>query len=231
MFKKKKIKLIANTHSTGLIDLFPLQKSRMPDFFSKLPKSGTKENFSNNVRVCSGLLDLYHKGVSIQSWQDIEILVSSDGSVSFDAPQPEWAGQSHLLESQAPGAWPGYVNAKLTSPWVLECNKAVQWTVIQDIWSQNNPDDFLVVPGNLEFKYQNQTNINLLIKVPKTGSKIIKIKAGDPLALLIPNFEDDFILDHEYMDQAKWSKLMGSRWIFTKGPAYARLRSLLRSKK
>lgn len=232
MFKKKKLKLIANTHSTGLIDLFPLEKSRFPGFFSNLPKIGYAGNIPNNVRICAGLTDLYSRSISIQSWQDIDITVTSNGTVSFDAAQPEFAGMSHPLKTQTPGAWPEYVNAKLTSPWMLECNKDVQWTMIQNTWSQTHPGEFLVVPGNLEFKYQNMSNINLLIKKPKEGSTTIRIKAGDPLALLIPNFEEEFDLENQYMDQAKWTKLEESRWIFSKGPApYARLRSLLRSKK
>lgn len=232
MFKRKKINLIANTHSTGLIDLFPLEKSCLPDFFNNLPKTGLAGNIPNNVRICAGLTDLYSRSISIQAWQDIEIIITSNGTVNFDAAQPEFAGTSHNLKTQTPGAWPEYVNAKLLSPWMLECNKDVQWTMIQNTWSQSHPGEFLVVPGNLEFKYQNMSNINLLIKKPKEGSTKIKIKAGDPLALLIPNFEEEFDLEHQYMDQAKWSKLAESRWVFSKGPApYHRLRSLLRSKK
>ena len=148
----------------------------------------------------------------------------------FDAPQPEWAGVSHDIEVQASGAWPGYINAKLISPWIIECNADVQWTVMQNVWNQQNPEQFLVVPGNLEFKYQNQSNIHLLIKIPERGSKTIEIKAGDPLALLIPNFNSEYELSHTYIDQLKWTKLANSRWIFSKGPSYARLRSLLRNK-
>jgi hypothetical protein len=231
MFKKKqKLKLIGNCPSDGLVELFPLQKSKFPDWFKHLPKNDLTNEHHNNVRVCSGLTDLYSRSVSIPMWQDMSITIDPMGGLDIDAPQPNWSATTHPLHAQAPGAWPGYINVKLSSPWVIECEKDVQWTMMQPVWDQKQPHDYIVIPGNLEFKYQNQSNINMLFPIPEEP-KTYTFKAGDIVAMLVPNFEEDYDVECSYMNHEKWTRLMSSRWIFTRGPAYAKLRSLLRNKK
>ena len=231
MFKRKeKLKLIGNCPSDGLAELFPMQKASLPEWFKHLPKNDLTNQSHNNVRVCSGLTDLYSRAVTIPMWQDMSITIDPIGGVHIDAPQPNWSASTHPIDSQAPGAWPGYVNVKLTSPWVVECAKPVQWTMIQPVWDQKTPEDYIVIPGNLEFKYQNQSNVNLLFPIPN-NTKTYNFRAGESIAMLVPNFEEDFDVVCQFMDNDRWSRIMAGRWIFTRGPAYARLRSLLRNKK
>lgn len=232
MFKRKeKIKIIGNCPSNGLVELFPLKKGRLPSWFKHLPKNDLTNEDHNNVRVCPGLTDLHSRAISIPMWQDMSITLDPLGGLHIDAPQPNWSATTHPIDIQAPGAWPGYINVKLSSPWIIECNKDVQWTMMQSVWDQKHPDEMVVIPGNLEFKYQNQSNINLLFPIPKDKNKTYTFKAGNVVALLVPNFEDDFELTCEYMGPEKWTRMQSSRWIFTRGPAYARLRSIIRNKK
>jgi hypothetical protein len=233
MFKKKeKIKLTCNAPSTGLIDLFPIVKGRdkMPDFFKSLPKQDIKTAKFNNVRICPGLTDLYNRSVVMSSWQDYEIKIHPNGQCEVYCPQEQWSAEQHPIDIQASGAWPGYINIKLASPWLIECNRPILWTMVQAVWDQQTPDDFTVVPGMLEFKYQNMSNINLLFKIPEQ-TKEYKIKAGDSLALLVPNTEEDFDIENVYMDDSKWKKIITNRWQFGFGPSYSRIRSILKGKK
>lgn len=233
MFKKKKekIKLIGNAPSEGLVELFPLQKGVLPDFFKRLPKNNLRDEGVNNIRVCTGLTDLFQNSITIPAWQDMTIRISADGHTDVNAPQERWSATQHPLPLQAPGVWEGYVNVKLSSPWLIECNKDVRFTMIQPTWNQKNPNEMVVVPGVLEFKYQNQSNINLIFPIPKSSSKIYEIKAGDIVAMLVPQFTEDYDLECKYINQLEADRLLTSRWQFTHGPAYARLRAFLRNKK
>ena len=226
--KKNKLVLTANSPSDGLVDLFPLVKGRLPNFFKNLKKNDLQKETNNNVRVCPGLTDLYSTAISIPAWQDIKITIGPRG-MDVDAPQMQWSASSHDLNSQAPGAWPGYVNIKLESPWILQCNKDVKWTMIQPVWDQQMPHEQIVVPGVLEFKYQNQANINLIFPVHNT-EKEYKIKAGDIIAMLIPNFDNDYDIVCQYIDKLNVDRILNSRWIFANGPTYPKMRSILRNK-
>ena len=229
--KKEKIKLTCNAASTGLIDLFPVVKGKdsMPSFFKKLPKQDIKTAECNNVRVCPGLTDLYAKSVIIPAWQDYEITIYPNGQCDVMCPQEQWGVTQHPIDIQASGAWPGYLNIKLSSPWLIECNKPTTWLMSQAIWDQHSPDEFIVVPGILEFQYQNMSNVNLLFKIPNE-TKNYKIKAGDRLAMLTANTEEDFDVECTYMDEAKFNKIITNRWQFGFGPSYARIKSIMKGK-
>jgi hypothetical protein len=224
MFKKnKKIKVTAYSPSTGLIDLFPIAKHKMPSYFKNL------ENFSfTNIKTCAGMIDLYANSLSIPAWQDIKIKIFPSGQIEAMSPQPEYSGVSHPLNSQAPSVWPNHVNVKLTSPWLIKCNYDLPWYMIPPVWEQKKPCEFATVPGALEFKYYNKTDINLLFPIPKDHAKEYYINAGDTVAMLVPGFTDDYNLECRYISVEETQKMLSSIWAFKPGNAYSRFRSFLR---
>lgn len=227
MFKKKKLILTANTYSTGLIEFFPVVKgaSVYPSWFKRLPKGVP------NVRVCAGMTDLYSNSLVMPCWQDYEITIFPNGDVQADVPNTSVGIARHDIENQATGAWPRHVNVKLISPWIFTCNEDVLWTMVQPVWSQTSPTDYTLITGMLEFKYQNQTNVNLLFPIPVGTEKTYTIKAGDPVAMFVPMTERNVDLELKYVDDRDIKKIMNNRWIFTKGPVYSRLRSMSRKNK
>jgi len=226
MFKKKDtVKVTAYAPSTGLIDLFPIEHRKFPKYFKSFQKA---ENF-RSIKTCPGFVDLYSNSLSIPAWQDIKITISSTGNIEVMAPQVEYSAVSHPLEEQAPGVWPGYVSVKLESPWLIKCNKDVPWYMIQPTWEQNNPDNFSVIPGSLEFKYYNETNINLLFPIPET-TKTYTIRAGETIAMLLPGFTEEYSVECKYISEQETDKLLKSIWVFKPGNAYSRFRSFLRNK-
>lgn len=227
MFKKnKKLTLFANSISTGLIEFFPVVKSssNYPRWFKNLPKGDP------NVRACAGLTDLYNNSIIMPAWQDYEITIHPNGAVNADVVNPNVGISQHDISVQAANAWPNYVNVKLISPWIFTSEEDTLWTMMQPVWAQSSPTDYTLIPGQLEFKYQNQTNINLLFPI-LAESKTYKINAGDPVAMFVPMSERPFTVELKYINEQDIKKIMNNRWIFTKGPIYSRLRSMARKNK
>lgn len=227
MFKKKKLTLTANTYSTGLIEFFPIVKgaSAYPTWFKRLPKGVP------NVRICAGMTDLYSNSLVMPCWQDYEITIFPNGDVQAEVPNTNVGISRHDIETQATDAWPGHVNVKLISPWIFTCDEDTLWTMVQPVWSQTSPTAYTLITGMLEFKYQNQTNVNLLFPIPVGAAKTYTIKAGEPVAMFVPMSERNIELDLKYIDDRDIKKIMNNRWIFTKGPIYSRLRSMSRKNK
>lgn len=230
LFKKKKLKLECYTHMQDLADLFPPQigHTALPNWYQHL----TRDPEKITIRHCSGFQDLYKNSFVIRSWSDIEIGIAPDGGVSFQiACQNEINRdpvQMHPIESQAAGAWPGYVNVKLMSPWYLRTNRLVKWLMIPPTWDQKDPLEWTTVPGVIEFKYQSANNINCLMKI-RPEPYMIKIKAGQALAQFVPLFEEDWDMEVKLFDHNDWQKYFG-RWNHSFNHTYLKTRSMLEKK-
>jgi len=225
-FKKKKIKLQCYTTMQSLVDLFPPQagKGSLPNWYFDL----RKEPDWITVRHCNGFQDLYKNSFLIKSWSDIDIEVRPDGSIAYDFACKEEIKlplERHHIDSQASGAWPGYCNIKLMSPWYFKTDRMVKWLMIPPIWDQKDPLEWTVAPGILEFKYQHVSNINCLLKL-KSEPYMIHIKAGQALAQFVPLFEEDWDMDISLFDDRDWNKHFG-RWNHSFGLSYQKTRAML----
>jgi len=209
-FKKSRdIDVIAYAGHQQLIDLFPIEKADKvyPEWFKKMPSPKEKYGEDKNVRMCSGLTDFYKSSYMLTCWQDYEICVTPDGRLFFDSTnKEEYPITGHQLETQAPNAWPGYMN----------------------VWSQKNPKDFHVVPGMLEFRFQHGCHVNLIVPIPEKEHQFT-IKAGTPLVTLTPMTEKNINLQCQYMDEKKREGLL-MEWIFTYRNNYFKRRSIIQKR-
>lgn len=223
-FKKNKIVLEAFTFTEDLINLFPItySKESYPHWYQSL------SNSNPTIKHCMGFQDLYNRSLTMPAWAEYLISIEQDGFIKVDSPMkhetPEYWIQ-HNLEIQANGAWPGYANIKLRSPWFLKTDRMVKWLMIPATWEQRDPGEWLQVPGSLEFKYQHQTNINGLFKI-ETAPKKIKIKAGQPLVHLVPLFDSPWELKLRIMEGNDYKKYF-SGWPHSFNYVYQKTRSIL----
>jgi hypothetical protein len=232
MFRKKeKLKLTAYAPSTGLIDLFPVVKSQMPSWFKKLGKNDLKSDKPLNAKVCTGLLDLYADSITIPAWQDMSITIFPNGETSVEVQNEKWGVVvfTHQLDTQAPGVWPNHVAVKFVSPWLMECNKDIKWHSIQPTWDQTSPCDYVIIPGTFEFKYYNRSNLFALFPI-KENPVTYNIRAGEPLAMLLPGTEEEYELSCEFISHDDAERILTKIWEFKPGLAYQRFRSYLRKK-
>jgi len=220
--KNKTIKLEAYGPAQQLVDLFPptLIKNTLPDWYASMPKGKD----INNVNHCLGLRELCSQGVMLPLWADYEIDLSPSGISGIRWPSDNNGtsrAETHPIDEQVPGAWPGYVNVKFTSPWLFYCSEPIQWIWTQPAWHQPDPQNFTIVPGSTEFKYQNQTNINTIWKLGTERTE--KLKAGAPMVHLIPVTEKTVELEIGFMTSAIYAAKF-ARWNYAFTKPYQRLR-------
>lgn len=226
--KIKPVKLEMYAPMGQLIDLFSPKPMRenIPDWWTAI---NSKAIDNKTVKHCPGFKDLYSQGIALPLWSDYEIVLDTKEIVDIrwarQANQPG-AGQ-HNLASQAPDAWPGYVNIKFQSPWNFHCDESVQFVWIQPVWGQENPQEFTLVPGITDFNINKQTNINTLWKL---GHRKATIKAGTVMAQLIPITDRPLEISYHVMNNDTFNKKFAV-WDFTLGLAqYAKNKMILRNK-
>ena len=225
MFYKNQINIECITCHEELIDLVPIThgSKNFPTWFKKLI---TPTNQQSNVKKCPGIIDLYKKSILINAWQDFSIDVNSVGQYQVNCPNGLWGVDSHPIEVQATNAWPGYLHLKLKSPWFIKEGSGVSWLMTQNVWGQNDPNEFVIIPGVVEFRANRTSNVHMLIKIPNQGNKHIDIKAGDPLVTLTPCSNKKINLKTSLVDFEKLKNVAGgyqfsvTDWYFRKRKMY-----------
>jgi hypothetical protein len=151
----------------------------LPKWWKSLPKDGHA-----NMSRCAGFIDLYRKSYVLPMWSDFDVWFNPDGSYNWQYADLRSEAQVHD-QAQYTG-WASKSDAahlKLESPWYFFCKEDVyfQWTPAT--WAQDDVFEYLAVPGTSEYKYQNATNVNLMLS--KKHEKIT-IPLGRPLVFITP---------------------------------------------
>lgn len=63
-------------------------------------------------------------------------------------------------------------------------------------FNKNINSKFFVPSGFVDYKYNNCTNLFIVIPIPKHGYNEVDINAGDPLAQIVPITDKKVVLDH-----------------------------------
>ena len=229
-FKKNKpIVLEAYAPVGDLIDYFPIKRTQemRPIWFDKLPKSYNDDN----VRNCSGLKDLLGEGFTIPSWGEFDITILPNGQADVKSPVSFYSmspTSQHNVAVEAAGAWNGYTNLKFHNPWWFWCAEPIKWMLIQPTWHQSSPLDWCGIPGVVEFRYNNQANVNTLFRVGQQPYNV-KIKTSDVMMHMIPITERPVTIELKVMtDEIYTEKFSG--WAHSFKFGYQKIRNLMDKK-
>lgn len=230
--KKKKIVLEAYAPMGKLAELFPPVRTEdaIPKWFQKLP---AKTDEGLTTKHCPGIKDLFSKGIIIPAWADYNITLGPDGITDMSCGMPALGNaplSSHPIDFQAHGAWPNHINLKFNSPWVFWCSEPIDWLWVQPVLWQKTPQELSLVPGITEFKYQSMANVLTLTELP-AESKTISIKAGTPLAQLVPLTEREWELKVDVITPEIYTKKI-AQWDFSlmKHAQYQQRKNILNGK-
>lgn len=225
--KEKPLTLEIYTNYGDLIDLFPpiiANKNNFPSWYKNVPTPNEKVR---NVRHCEGFKDLMQDGFFLQSWGEFKIRINDKGAyVQSPVEQPQGHSTIHVPKVQAPGAWDNYWDVKLHSPWWIYCNEPIKWVWMQPVWYQTDPSAYISPTGITEFRYQHQTNINLLFKIQNEEYEEF-IKPGQMLAHIIPLTERPIEYKIDVLSESIWKRKF-AKWSFAKDFIYQKTRAMKR---
>lgn len=217
IFKKKKIVVDSFTSSKLVHDLFPISptKKHIPEWWRRLPSSYPLENKNTlkdtalTIKKCPGVVDLFTTGFVLPLWTDLIVAINAvDDTVRLDwefaARDPAWFISLNEYQQFA-GAFNGQlVQAKITVPWFVKEKTGVKFALTQPTWFFEKPNDVVIPPGILDFKYQNNINVNFFID---RNLSRLQLKAGQPLAHFIPLTDESVEVKTHLVSDEEYKKL------------------------
>lgn len=221
-FKKKPIYLDCYTAQTHVYDMFKIEsaKKHVPDWFKNLPSTFTDPRSAvplPTVKTCSGLGNFFKSGYIIPMWCDAQfgLTAVNNGFSSGVQLATKFAdttqSQVHVQQQIGEGFMPDstYIHYKVYSPWVFECSEDIDWAWMQPTYNYKFPDEIVLLPGIIEFKYNTNVFINFSMRqMDRDGSpNLLPIEAGEPLVQLIPLTEREVVVRNHLVDKDHWQQI------------------------
>ena len=224
LFGSKKLVVDAYTYKHSIFYTYnpKIAREYAPSYLKDMP--AIIENPYNGVpmstlRGCVGLRKLYSQGIILPLWTDVIVNIPESPKEGTNNP-PGTPGvivadlttriQSHPTEQWSNFVDPRlFVHTKLESPWLFYCKEEIDWIFAGCSWNQKDPLEAEILPGCLDFKYQHQTNVNILIKRNTTNSRLF-MEAGTPIVHLIPVTERDIELKIHLVSEDEYMHMSAS---------------------
>jgi len=212
-FKPKVIHLDCFTKQSDVYEFFPIDYSHKfyPDWWKSLPKviPMMQPQGLSTMKLCTGFNNFYANGITIPLWSDFLINIrGKQTSWKFSDQNTEM--MSHLF-IQMNNYLNGdeYFHYKIFSPWSFKCKEDVNFMWVQSTWSFNKPEEIIIPPAIIDYKYQIGTNINFFGKyVAENTKKDILIEAGQPMVNIIPLSERKLKFHNHLIGQDEYNKIV-----------------------
>ena len=209
-FKKSKINLDCFTY-LPISELFPIAPSQkvLPAWFRSLPPHVSTNNpkfptlQQNTMKGCAGINDYFKNSITITNWIEHRFSVQPDRSIHFMGLREDLEYDSHPKHIQMGNAMPDCVHIKIPSPWQFKEKTGVNWAWIQSSWHMDDPCEYSIPPGIVNYQEQHTTNVNALIPCHSTSKEIV-IPAGQPLVQLVPMSDKDVDIHMHQITYEEW---------------------------
>lgn len=235
--RKKPLHVRFLTVRDGLVDLFPPQRlsKDIPDWWKKTPlflpkekNDNTKkyprmanvENLRKSSKHCYAIQETFKHAINFPLWCDAFLEVDHEDRVCGVAPgkalhnNGRGLGEQHGKQ-QYPGLLPdNYCNYKFNSVWLAITEEYVPFWMCDPFYHKVNRD-WQTMNGVIEFHYQHNLNVNLILRKPPEPKKNqrqqklqYEFRAGDSIAYFIPMVHDrKLIITAEQVTEKEWERL------------------------
>ena len=192
-FKKKPIVLYCLTDRPNVLASAPVKLAGrcLPDWWKALSISTTTPNrlgAAGTMKNCSGFTGLYEHGLMLPLWSDLALEIGEENN---DYYKYQYADKQSVIQHHGAEQHGNqfsarqYQHLKLQSPWRFVCDERVSFLFCEPTWALLKYTTLSVLPGILEFKYQDKTNINMFIRRTKEVQQLT-LPYLLPLAHVIP---------------------------------------------
>ena len=207
----------------------------LPEWWKDLSKTVESEYKGlemPTMKTCEGFIAQYKNSITIPAWSDFALQVYSEGTIGHN-----WVFSDGLSKAEEhPDKQRGlylpptrYQHIKLVVPWVLTCYEEIDWQMLGSTWNFNKPEELLIPPGIINFKYQFGANINLFVKKDET-QKVVRIDHGQPLVQLVPLTERKVELRRHLLTTEQYQKMLQMRTGIKFAGTYRRVKNILKGK-
>ena len=179
------------TTSKEAMTYAPIQRSSkfIPEWWRTLARSKTP--FQTPMKHCAGLKYLYEKSFMLPMWTEFVVLLDQASSTSFAGDQKTPVELHEPTERGTFAPEDKNLHLKLVSPWVICCDEEIYCSWVPATWNNEQMYNVQVLPAIIEYKYQHDTNVNILVK-REVETKHYKINLNQPLAHIVPMTDRKF---------------------------------------
>ena len=222
-FKKKTIYLDCYTVHNHVYDLFKIEsaKKHVPSWFRNLPSTFLDPRSPVEVatlKTCTGIVNHFKSGFIIPLWTDAQLGLKSvsngfTNNIQLIQQFADMKTQSQIHSQTQIGndfmPEETYLHFKIYSPWVFSCSENINWMWTQPTYNYKYPDELVLHPGVLEFKYNSNVFINFAIrKMDRAGDpNLLEISAGEPLVHLIPLTDRNVEVRNHLVSKEEWQRI------------------------
>lgn len=189
-----------------------------PDWWKDLPTPKLNFNYDNteyvspstdsNMRNCFGFLELYKRGIIIESWCDLHIK-SSKEEIRYFYSNGKSPGSHN--RSQWGEGFKNYHHLKLHSPWFFQEKTGINFLFFGAEWHLEDYD-FKIVPGLIRYDLTAGTNVNMMIPAKDTE---YFIPMGKPLVHIVPLSDKKIVLKNHLVTTEEFNRKaiqVGGSW-------------------
>ena len=217
---KSKIVLDCFTTCVKAYQYFPVSDASeyIPEWWKNLPKTykvdiqNTMKSEAATMKTCPGVMNFFNKGFIVPLFSELSFQIkeeSGKGSFYYEFAAQDKNAYIDLHDNrQYFGAFGNnYLQAKITLPWLITEKTGVNFLLLEPTWNMENPNSYMVPPGTLDFKYQNNINVNIFMEIKDIR---VDIPPGFPLAHVIPLSDKKIKIKTHLVDDNEYSKLLSS---------------------
>lgn len=216
IFKRRKIVLDLFTCRQLVFDTSKPKNAAQfyPEWWKQLPRSvklDAEDMFDTaTMRRCMGMVDQFRYGFIVPLWSDLAVELAP---VGFTGVKAQFSDRVSTLSSH-PQAMRGaylpdtkFAHLKLEAPWVAKCKEDVKFTWQQPTWNMPNPEQYIVLPGVIDYKYQYSMNTNVMF-VRGHEERRIDLRLGQPMAHVCPISEREVDLRYHMVGGEEFGRMM-----------------------
>jgi len=208
LFKKPKLVIDCFTDRPDVFNFSKIDYAHKfyPEWWKQTPKSFMNTFYKmSTIKKCRGLIDTYKYGAMVPLWSDLAITVKNK--------QYQWQFSDFktLGNIHSPEQWNTYIDPtnyghlKINSPWYINCKRDTKfyWTI--PFWNHAIDIPYHVMPGMLDFKYNHNVHINIMVNLQKDFMHTIK--AYTPMAHMIPVSDKELVIKHHLVSNEEFNNL------------------------
>lgn len=222
--KKSTITLDCFTFIPDLPDLFPIARAsqNLPSWWKSLDPTVQHQGINKGtMKTCPGVTDYFKSGFIIPMWKDMIFEMNSGVLRAY----PDDDAAPHHPAQWGKGL-ENYSHMKLITPWRIKEKTGVNFIFTNTFWHNHTPT-YTVPNGVVNYKYQTTASVNMVVNKNVFPNKF-EIKAGDPLAHVIPMSDKQLKIKLHLVTVEEYAKL--DFYQFTFAGNYYKRKKILQDK-
>ena len=217
-FRRKTIVVDCFTTKNYVIEHNPIASAHkfIPQWMTDMRSTYKADGFIPvpTMKRCPAIVSMMTQGFMVPLWCDLVIGINPvERSFSWQFADKQTKANPHDVSQWGAFANPTvYGHLNIIAPWCIRTKQSIDFLWTNPFYNISMKEKYKIVPAITEFKHQHTANINMFIDKSEDGD--IFIKAGTPMAHVIPMTDRKVKIKTHLVDSLEYEKLKISKLFF-----------------